>query len=56
MSVIILKAGEKKEIAKKVMSRIKIEKGLNTKKYCGKIKLTKDPLAYQKNMRNESIQ
>lgn len=28
-------------------------KGVNTKKYCGVIKLKKDPLDIQKEMRNE---
>ena len=50
MSVIILKTDEKKNVARKIMSRLEAEKGLEAKKYCGKIELSDDPLQYQKKM------
>ncbi len=53
MSIIILKTKERKELAKKVLSRLKLEKGLDAKKYCGKISLREDPLLYQKKIRDE---
>ena len=53
MSIIILKTDDKKETVRRLISRLKIEKGLDAKKYYGKIKLAEDPLIYQKKMRNE---
>ena len=53
MSVIILKTDEKKNVARKIMSRLEAEKGLEAKKYCGKIELSDDPLQYQKKIRDE---
>jgi len=53
MSIIILKNKQKKEKAQNVINRVKQEKGLEAKKYCGKINLKQDPLLYQKRMRNE---
>jgi len=53
MSLIILKTDEKQKVAKKVIRNLKVSKGLNAKKYCGRIRLITDPLAYQKKLRDE---
>mgnify|MGYP003580347161 CR=1 FL=1 len=53
--VFVLKrnAGKKEvEARKKQIEKIK-PSGVNTKKYCGVIKLKKDPLIIQKEMRDE---
>jgi len=53
MSLIILKTDEKQKASKKMISNLKVAKGLDAKKYCGRIRLITDPLAYQKKLRDE---
>lgn len=55
MTVIIKKGVDKKEFEKILNSfrQNKKAKGVNTLKYCGIIKLSKDPLIIQKEMRDE---
>ena len=53
MSIIILKTDDKQEAVTKLISNLKIEKGLDAKKYCGKVKLAEDALRYQKKLREE---
>jgi len=49
----ILKDKEKKKDVNAILNKIKPEKGLDTKKYCGKLNLHIDPLTYQKKSRDE---
>lgn len=51
--VAIIKEGTNKEIIKRLLNKIKTRKGLDTKKYCGKIKLSIDVLTIQQRLRNE---
>jgi len=54
MTVITLKKNETQQIAeKKVRNAEKQRKGLNTKKYCGKICLKEEPITYQRRIRDE---
>lgn len=55
MTVVLDKKIKKKEFQKILasMASEKDTKGVNTLQYCGVIKLEKDPLAIQKEMRNE---
>lgn len=54
MVLVLKKGASKKEIAaiRKKLNRLP-DKGVDTKKYCGVIKLKVDPLEIQKKMRNE---
>jgi hypothetical protein len=52
MAMIIKKKSDKKSISRKFKKAI-ASKGVDTRKYCGVIKLTKDPLDIQKELRNE---
>jgi len=52
MATIIKKKSKRKEISK-LFNKVISSKGVNTKKYCGVIKLTKDPLIIQKELRDE---
>ena len=55
MTVIIKKNIDKKEF-EKILTAFKNNKkvkGVDTSKHCGSIKLAKDPLTIQKEMRNE---
>ncbi|MGV3589613.1 MAG: hypothetical protein ACO1OF_21580 [Adhaeribacter sp.] len=51
--VTVIKKGADKINIQKALESIKIKKGLNAFKYCGKVKLEKEPLTIQKNFRNE---
>lgn len=51
MPTVIKKKSTKKEISKKFDKAIRT-KGVDTRKYCGVIKLSKDPLAIQKELRD----
>jgi hypothetical protein len=54
LSIIIVKKGDNKVAIQKMLEKLdKNEKGLDTKKYCGKIHLDVDPIEYQKKIRNE---
>ena len=54
--VLVLKEGATKkemdDISEKLSKKIKVIKGVDTKKFCGVIKLKEDPLAIQKKMRD----
>jgi len=52
MATIIRKKSSKRDISKKFNKAIS-SKGVDTRKYCGVIKLSKDPLAIQKELRDE---
>lgn len=52
MAVVIKKKSGKKLISRKFNKAMEM-KGVNTKKYCGVIKLDRDPLQIQKELRNE---
>ncbi len=52
MATIIKKKSKRKEISK-LFNKVVSSKGVDTKKYCGVIKLTKDPLIIQKELRDE---
>lgn len=52
MATIIKKKSDTKSISRKFKRAI-TSKGIDTKKYCGVIKLTRDPLAIQKELRDE---
>jgi hypothetical protein len=51
--ILILKKGASKEEMDKIHAKLRSVKGVNTKKYCGVIKLKSDPLSIQKQMRGE---
>ena len=52
MVTVIKKKLNKQDISKKFNKAI-TQKGVDTHKYCGVIKLTKDPLIIQKELRDE---
>ena len=51
--VLVLKKGASKKDIQTIEKKLNIPKGVDTIKYCGKIKLTEDSLLFQKAMRNE---
>jgi hypothetical protein len=51
--VLILKKGADKKEMNSISEKLREPKGVDTKKYCGTIKLKEDPLAIQKKMRDE---
>jgi hypothetical protein len=51
--VVVLKKGRSKEILMFLKRKAKSKKGVNTKKYCGTIRLKRDALLIQKDLRNE---
>lgn len=54
--VAILKQGTDKKTMRKLLEELQKRrkpKGVSVRKYCGTIKLTKDPMAIQKKMRDE---
>jgi hypothetical protein len=51
--VIIIQQGTTKEKLDTLLKKLKIKKGVNAKKYCGVIHLKEDPLAIQKQLRDE---
>ena len=52
MATVIKKKTQKRDISKRFNKEIS-SKGVDTHKYCGVIRLTRDPLAIQKELRNE---
>ncbi len=52
MITVVRKGSNKKEAAKQLEKALKT-KGVDTRKYCGVIKLREDPLKIQKKMRDE---
>jgi hypothetical protein len=55
MVLVLKKGASKKEIEalRRKLERNRPSKGVDTKKYCGVIKLKEDPLVIQKKMRDE---
>jgi hypothetical protein len=53
MMVLVLKEGSSKKEMDDISEKLKADRGVNTKKFCGVIKLKEDPLAIQKKMRGE---
>jgi hypothetical protein len=51
--VLVLKKGASKREIQSIEKKLTNSKGVDTLKYCGKIKLTQDSLSIQKNFRNE---
>jgi hypothetical protein len=51
--VLVLKKGATKKEMDNISAKLPVTKGVNTKKYCGVIKLKEDPLVIQKQMRDE---
>ncbi len=51
--VLVLKKGATKKDMQNIENKLQKTSGVNTKKYCGVIKLKEDPLVIQKQMRNE---
>ena len=51
--VLVLKKGASKKDIQIIEKKLNPPKGVDTMKYCGKIKLTKDSLSIQKALRNE---
>ena len=51
--VLILKKGASKKEMDDITEKLKATKCIDTKAYCGAIKLKEDPLVMQKKMRNE---
>ena len=49
----IIKKNFKKEEIQKIFDQLTSERKFDAFKYCGKLRLTVDPLAFQKKMRNE---
>lgn len=52
MATIIKKKSNRKNISK-IFNKAVASKGVDTKKYCGVIKLTENPLVIQKELRDE---
>ena len=51
--VVVLKKGASKKEMQTIAKKLQKNTGIDTKKYCGTISLTEDPLAIQKKMRDE---
>lgn len=51
--VLVLKKGASKQSMTSIMKKLKKKKGVDTKKYCGTIKLKEDALLIQKQLRDE---
>ncbi len=51
--ILVLKKGTTKKEMDKISAKFQVAKGVDTKKYCGVIKLSEDPLEIQKKMRDE---
>ena len=51
--VTVIKKGTDKEIINRLLKEALKTKGVDTRKYCGVIKLKEDPLVIQKRMRDE---
>jgi len=51
--VLVLKKGMNEKQMDEIHSKIRSHTGVNTKKYCGVIKLQRDSLSIQKQMRGE---
>ena len=51
--VLVLKKGASKREIQSIEKKLNIKKGVDIMKYCGKIKLSVDPLTIQKKVRDE---
>jgi hypothetical protein len=51
--VTIIKRGAHKLNIQKALDSVTLRRGIDASKYCGKIKLEKEPLTIQKNLRDE---
>jgi hypothetical protein len=51
--VTIIKEGTSKNLIAQLIDKLKYNKGINAKKYCGIIKLKQHPLSIQKELRDE---
>ncbi len=51
--VVVIEQGTSKEKLELLLKKLKLRKGVNTKKYCGVINLKEDALQIQKQLRDE---
>ena len=51
--VLVLKKGASKKEIQTIEKKLNTPKGVDTMKYCGKLKLPEDALSIQKTIRNE---
>lgn len=51
--VLVLKKGASKQRMSAILKKLQTKKGVDTKKYCGTIKLKQDALVIQKQLRDE---
>ena len=51
--VTIIKKGFDKQNIQRLLANLKSKKGLNAFKYCGTVKLEKEPMVIQKSLRDE---
>ena len=51
--VLVLKKGASKKEMQTIAKKLKKNAGVDTKKYCGAISLTEDPLTIQNQLRDE---
>jgi hypothetical protein len=51
--VTVIKKGADRINIQKALESVSVRKGMNAFRYCGKVKLEKEPLTIQKNLRNE---
>jgi hypothetical protein len=51
--VLVLKKGASKQRMTAILKKLRRKKGVDTKKYCGVVKLPEDALIIQKWLRNE---
>jgi hypothetical protein len=51
--VLVLKKGATKKEMENLARKMPTKKGVNTKKFCGSLKLKEEPLSIQKQMRDE---
>lgn len=51
--VLVLKKGASKKDMENITAKLQPSKGVDTRKYCGTVKLKEDPLVIQKRIRDE---
>jgi hypothetical protein len=51
--VTVIKKGADRTNIQKALESVRVRKGINAFKYCGKVKLEKEPLTIQKDLRDE---
>ncbi len=51
--VVVIERDTSREKLQSLLKKIKVKKGVDTRKYCGVIKLKENPLQIQKQLRDE---